>query len=230
VDYARQAFSPPLPVVYDEVFVGLYRLGIQTASQCLGVQPDVACYAKILTGGMLPMAVTLASQDIFEAFLGEQKQDALLHGHSYTAQPIGCAVSNKSLELLLKNEATNIDWQQSKASWNTDTPVQTDYPFFSLWSLNFINVASALPNVDNAMTMGTVLKITLKDEKNAGYQSTAAVELLRQLKEAANDKKAIHARPLGNTLYWMTSVNTPSDRVRSVEATILEALRAALNF
>lgn len=58
VDFARQGLDTPLPVVYDEVFVGLYRLGLQSSSQTLGVYPDIACYAKILTGGLLPMAVT----------------------------------------------------------------------------------------------------------------------------------------------------------------------------
>jgi adenosylmethionine-8-amino-7-oxononanoate aminotransferase len=61
--------------------------------QLLGLQPDVACYAKLLTAGMLPMSVTLASEAVFEVFEGDSKAQALLHGHSYTAHPIGCQVS-----------------------------------------------------------------------------------------------------------------------------------------
>ena len=98
--------TPPiwqgLPIIFDEVFVGLYRLGRPTTSSFLGaaVHPDLACYAKILTGGLVPMAVTLASDAIFQAFWGNQKVDALLHGHSYTAHPIGCTIANRTLDIL----------------------------------------------------------------------------------------------------------------------------------
>ena len=80
------------------VFTGLYRLGYMTPSDALGVRPDISVLAKILTGGMVPMSVTLASSSIFETFSrSEQKADALLHGHSYTAHPIGCEVAKEAL-------------------------------------------------------------------------------------------------------------------------------------
>lgn len=175
VDFARQGLDAPLPVVYDEVFVGLYRLGIQTSSQILGVKPDIACYAKILTGGLLPMAVTLANNEVFSGYLGDNKQDALLHGHSYTAQPVGCAVANKSLEMLQKNDGTSQDWNAAKSAWQGQQSVSTDSRFFSLWNQNFIHEVSSLPNVDSAMTMGTVLKISLVDRDNAGKYCAAKV-------------------------------------------------------
>jgi bifunctional dethiobiotin synthetase / adenosylmethionine---8-amino-7-oxononanoate aminotransferase len=60
--------------------------------EMLGLTPDVACFAKLLTAGMVPMSVTLATAEVFEAFAGDTKAQALLHGHSYTAHPIGCQV------------------------------------------------------------------------------------------------------------------------------------------
>lgn len=173
VDFARQGLETPLPIVYDEVFVGLYRLGIQTSSQILGVKPDIACYAKILTGGLLPMAVTLANNEIFSGYLGDNKQDALLHGHSYTAQPVGCAVANKSLEMLQKNDTSSQDWNAAKSAWQGQQSVSTDSRFFSLWNQNFIHQVSSLPDVDSVMTMGTVLKIALMDRDNAGKYCAA---------------------------------------------------------
>jgi dethiobiotin synthetase/adenosylmethionine--8-amino-7-oxononanoate aminotransferase len=89
-----------IPVVFDEVFVGMYRLGPSypsVSSLFKGVYPDIACYAKSLTGGLLPLAVTLTTKEIFQVFEGDEKIDALLHGHSYTAHPIGCAVALESL-------------------------------------------------------------------------------------------------------------------------------------
>jgi bifunctional dethiobiotin synthetase / adenosylmethionine---8-amino-7-oxononanoate aminotransferase len=82
-----------VPVIADEVFAGLWRLGHPSACQALNIQPDVACFAKLLTAGAVPMSVTLASEDVFKAFEGDSKAQALLHGHSYTAHPVGCQVA-----------------------------------------------------------------------------------------------------------------------------------------
>lgn len=81
-----------VPVIADEVFAGLWRLGHPSACGALGIEPDVACYAKLLTAGMVPLSATLASEAVFKAFEGDTKAEALLHGHSYTAHPTGCQV------------------------------------------------------------------------------------------------------------------------------------------
>lgn len=78
-----------VPIVADEVFSGLWRLGAVSGCDLLGVRPDVACYAKLLTGGTVPLAATLASREVFESFRGGGKAGALLHGHSYSAHAIG---------------------------------------------------------------------------------------------------------------------------------------------
>lgn len=59
-----------MPVIFDEVFTGCWRLGAPSAAALLGVQPDIACYAKLLTGGLVPLSATLASEGVFEAFQG----------------------------------------------------------------------------------------------------------------------------------------------------------------
>lgn len=84
--------SRGIPVIADEVFSGLWRLGHPSACGALGVAPDIACYAKLLTAGVVPLSVTLASDAVFAAFEGDSKAEALLHGHSYTAHPAGCQV------------------------------------------------------------------------------------------------------------------------------------------
>lgn len=85
-----------IPVIADEVFSGLWRLGAPSAAAAAGITPDIACYAKLLTAGSVPLAVTLASDDVFHAFDGDSKAQALLHGHSYTAHPVGCQVGSCS--------------------------------------------------------------------------------------------------------------------------------------
>lgn len=62
-----------IPVIYDEVFTGCWRLGAPSAGSLLGQAPDIACYAKLLTGGVAPLAVTLASAEVFDAFKGASK-------------------------------------------------------------------------------------------------------------------------------------------------------------
>ena len=81
MDVAR---SKSVPVIFDEIAAGLYRLGVASCREILKSDPDIASYAKLLTGGLVPMSVTLASDDVFSTFLGDSKAEALLHGHSYT--------------------------------------------------------------------------------------------------------------------------------------------------
>lgn len=85
-------------MVADEVFAGLWRLGVESAAvDLLGIQPDVGCFAKLLTAGIVPLSLTLATEEVFDAFKGDSKALALLHGHSYTAHPVGCAAANYAL-------------------------------------------------------------------------------------------------------------------------------------
>lgn len=231
-----------LPIIFDEVFVGLRRLGRTNGSSFLGTYPDIACYAKILTGGLVPMAVTLASDAIFRTFYGEHKIDSLLHGHSYTAHPIGCAVANKALEIMDRMEVKGT-WESAKENWGVETAVVAANPgggiveggVWSLWDHDFAKTISSLSNVDGVMALGTVLAIHLRAVDGAGYSSTASESLLRQLRHGPSISSSpsaspaglpfnIHARPLGNVVYFMSSLNSSPTTLRSVEAALLSAL------
>ncbi|GAA6032928.1 hypothetical protein JCM8097_000053 [Rhodosporidiobolus ruineniae] len=254
-----------LPVIFDEVFVGLHRLGRQTASSFLGsaaspCKPDIACYAKILTGGLVPLSITLASDAVFQAFWGESKVDALLHGHSYTAHAVGCGVANKTLEILGRMEKRG-QWDGPKADWTSSasplsspsapssavTPSTSStpavVPTFSLWSSSFVERVSSHPVVTGTMALGTVLAIHLRpppsDESNYAYASLGADSFLRRLRHSAPAHSAeaasssptgapfgIHARPLGNVVYLMSSLNSAPETLRSVERSVWDALEA----
>ncbi|KAF3771996.1 Bifunctional dethiobiotin synthetase/7-8-diamino-pelargonic acid aminotransferase [Nymphaea thermarum] len=62
-----------IPVIYDEVFTGFWRLGVESAAELLGCQPDIACYAKLMTGGVIPLAATLATKAVYDSFSGDSK-------------------------------------------------------------------------------------------------------------------------------------------------------------
>ncbi|MCC6406613.1 MAG: adenosylmethionine--8-amino-7-oxononanoate transaminase [Planctomycetes bacterium] len=89
-----------VPLIADEVMTGFGRTGALFACERAGVAPDLMCIAKGLTGGMLPLAATLASAELFEAFRSSERSKALFHGHSFTANPLGCAVALASLDLV----------------------------------------------------------------------------------------------------------------------------------
>jgi len=88
-----------VPLIADEVMTGFGRTGSLFACRKADVAPDLLCVAKGLTGGMLPLAATLATEELFELFLSENSGYALFHGHTFTAHPIGCAVALASLEV-----------------------------------------------------------------------------------------------------------------------------------
>jgi len=230
-----------IPVVFDEVFVGLYRIGLQTCSSLLGVHPDIAVYAKILTGGLVPMAVTLASDSIFQAFMGETKAEALLHGHSYTAHPIGCEVANEALNLLDKAVQSD-EWTCARKKWLEAPAGDPSASAWSFWDPAFVNALSANPNIEEVMSLGTVLAFKLCDQAggapfhflytfmsldlfNLGYGSSSAETALAFLKAASISAPfGVHFRTLGNVAYFMCSLTTCSATLRGLENSIIVGL------
>ncbi|EME39930.1 hypothetical protein DOTSEDRAFT_178788 [Dothistroma septosporum NZE10] len=218
-----------LPVIFDEVFTGLYRLGRFSAASFLGVDPDIVVNAKLLTGGLLPLCTTTASQSIFKAFLSNDKTDALLHGHSYTAHPMGCAVANESLRQL-QNLNQGGAWEKFKEDWSPrGTSHGVSYQgiehAWSMWSWDFISNVSYKANVDNVFALGSVLAITLKDPAGSGYASTAATGLRdKMLAGDGVGNAVIHSRVLGNVLYLMAAMTTPEETLKDVQETVIEAL------
>jgi adenosylmethionine-8-amino-7-oxononanoate aminotransferase len=88
-------------VIFDEVMTGFGRVGTNFALEQLTQKPDLLCLSKGLTGGFLPLSLTVATNRIYEAFLGDDYKTAFSHSHSYTANPLGCAAAIASLALLL---------------------------------------------------------------------------------------------------------------------------------
>ncbi|KAK0480260.1 onanonoxo-7-onima-8-eninoihtemlysoneda [Armillaria novae-zelandiae] len=218
-----------LPVIFDEVFVGLYRIGMESTTSVLGIKPDISVYAKILTGGLLPLAVTLASNSIYEAFLSDKKADALLHGHSYTAHAMGCEVANESLRMIDGLSKSNA-WKEARAQWKSEGD-----SVWSFWDPVFIETISRMDNVAEVMTLGTVLAIKIRDD-DAGYTSHSAETVFRPIDQydeggiefsvaPGGAPFGVHFRTLGNVAYFMTSLNTSSPVLRSLEDRIWKTLQ-----
>jgi len=167
-----------LPVIFDEVFTGIYRLGHFNTSNLLRISPDIVVNAKLLTGGLVPLCTTTASQEIFEAFLSDQKVDALLHGHSYTAHAIGCNVAVDSLKMMEKMERQG-SWDSFKIDWTKEQSVKN--AVWSMWSRDFVTRASNLEQVDYIVSMGSVLAISLKDSQGSGKSESSCTHIVNSL-------------------------------------------------
>ena len=85
--------------IADEVMTGFGRTGKTFACEHAGVQPDFLCLSKGLTGGTMPLSATLTTENVFSAFLADDRSKSFFHGHTYTANPIGCAAARASLKV-----------------------------------------------------------------------------------------------------------------------------------
>ncbi|KAI8991083.1 pyridoxal phosphate-dependent transferase [Mycotypha africana] len=237
-----QRSAPPssamkgLPVIFDEVFSGWYRLGRRSASEFLGVKPDITAYAKTLTGGLLPLALTVTKESMYRHFLSNEKPDCLLHGHSYTAHPMGCAVASTSIDTLDRLASPNNAWTPFRQQW-TPSPqnkTENERPVWSMWRPETVNELSHLDQVESVMTLGSVLAVELKDLQSKGYGSSVSASIIQKLRSAhykngldGTPETGIHlfARPLGNVIYLMASQITTPERIQQCEMALLETLK-----
>ena len=227
-----------LPVIFDEVFTGLYRLGRFSAASFLGADADISVHAKLLTGGVVPLCTTLASESIFNAFASDDKTDALLHGHSYTAHAVGCQVALESLrQLQAIDKSEQWDWarkpygsyasQEQLKHEGSNSSHELDAPW-SIWSPSFVDWVSRRANVAGVWTLGSVLSIHMNAGDGAGYKSTAAVKIRDELRRGfAVDGQSswnVHSRVLGNVLYIMGSQKSVQSDIEEIETLIQERM------
>ncbi len=97
----RLADTHDVLLIFDEIFSGLGRLGTMLACDQAAVRPDILTLSKTLTGGTLPLAATLASEKVFDAFQSDKLEHCLMHGPTFTGNALACAAANASLDLFM---------------------------------------------------------------------------------------------------------------------------------
>ena len=193
-----------IPVILDEVMTGFGRTGTLFAMEQAGVTPDLVCLSKGLTGGFLPMAVTVASKAIYETFLGQDFSTAFAHGHSYTANPLGCAAALASLALF-KSEQTLERITAIRAA-----------------NLRWLSEAACLPGVHRPRALGSIAAVNLGREGDGkgDYYSAMGPKLKARFLELG-----LLVRPLGNVVYVMPPACIAPEKLARAHAAILQVLR-----
>ena len=200
-------------LIADEVMTGFGRTGAHGslfASHNEGVQPDFIACAKGLTGGYLPMAATLTTRQIFDAFLGEYTEfKTFFHGHSYTGNQIGAAVSLASLGLLQRRESINM----RKALERT-----LNEQLQRLWDL---------PNVGDIRRVGLIAGVELV--KNWRTREAFPLEARAGIRVCDHMAKAgVLTRPVGNVIVLMPPYCTTPRQIEKTMDTLIAAIKAVL--
>ncbi|MEB3199513.1 MAG: adenosylmethionine--8-amino-7-oxononanoate transaminase [Synechococcaceae cyanobacterium] len=164
-------------LIADEVLTGFGRCGDLFASRRAGLRPDLIAVSKGLTGGFLPMGITLASEAIHAAFVGPEPGRTFFHGHSFTANPLGCAAALASLALL------EGDPQRHRGFEERHRPR--------------LEALAALPAVQRPRLLGTIAAFDLC-VSSPGYLNPAGRALQRRMLELG-----VYLRPLGQVVYLM---------------------------
>jgi adenosylmethionine---8-amino-7-oxononanoate aminotransferase len=161
--------------ICDEVFTGFFRTGTCFAFEQAAIAPDLVTLSKGITGGFLPLAVTLATEEVFDAFKGTDIRQAFLHGHSYTANPIACAAALASWRLLQEPEC------QRRIARIAEVTRER------------ISALARHPGIKAARSLGTIGAIEIGQ---GGYFTSGTRDLAREAIE-----RGVLLRPLGETLY-----------------------------
>ena len=186
--------------IADEVMTGWGRTGTIFACEQAGVEPDILCMAKGLTGGVIPLAVTAASDAIYQAHFSEDRAQMFFHSSSFTANPIACAAANANL-----------------AIWR-DEPVQQRIDGIIASHRAFSDRLQRKSNISGLRQCGTILALEIND--GAGdYMSDLGPMLLGFFRD-----RNILLRPLGNTIYIMPPYCITLEELTSIQAVIEEAI------
>ncbi len=189
-DIRERTSAAGVHLIADEVMTGFGRTGPMFACDRATVRPDLLCMSKGITGGVLPLGATAATEEIFDAFRSDDRRKTFFHGHSYTANPIACAAALASLSLFTPAchaERTRIEQLHTEQ----------------------LSVLRGTRGVKAVRQIGTVAAVEL--DAPAGYLSDIGRELA-----AFSLQQGVLIRPLGNVAYCLPPYCTTNDELRLV--------------
>jgi adenosylmethionine-8-amino-7-oxononanoate aminotransferase len=194
--------------ILDEVATGFGRTGKMFACEHVGVTPDILCLAKGITGGYLPLAATLTTEEIFSAFLGEYGEfKTFFHGHTYTGNPLGCAAALANLELF---EHENI--------------VEKMQPRIAYLQKRLNEEFLPLAHVSDVRQWGFMVGIELVEDKQ-GRRSYAPEQRIGHRVILQARKRAVMIRPLGDVIILMPPLSITDEELATLLDVVYDCVR-----
>ncbi|MFN3395383.1 MAG: adenosylmethionine--8-amino-7-oxononanoate transaminase [Thermodesulfovibrionales bacterium] len=193
-------------MIADEVATGFGRTGRMFACEHEGVIPDIICLSKGITGGYLPLAVTITTEEVYNAFLGEFKElKTFFHGHSYTGNPLACAAALASLDI----------FEKEKTLENLNPKIELLEKYLS-------DLAN-LDHVGNVRNKGLIAGIELVKDKGTKEPYPWQQKMGWKVAYYARDKGVL-IRPLGNVVVIMPPLSISTDNLEQLMKVIKEAI------
>ncbi|PIV44493.1 MAG: adenosylmethionine--8-amino-7-oxononanoate transaminase [Nitrospirae bacterium CG02_land_8_20_14_3_00_44_33] len=195
-------------MIADEVATGFGRTGKMFACEHEAVTPDIMCLSKGITGGYLPLAVTIATDEIYNAFLGEFRElKTFFHGHSYTGNPLACAAALACLDIFEKEE--------------TLKNLQPKIELLEGW----LKEISELPHVGDARNKGLMAGVELVKDKNTKEPYAWEEKMGWKAAYHARDN-GVFIRPLGNVMVIMPPLSISIENLGRMLGIIKNAISA----
>jgi adenosylmethionine-8-amino-7-oxononanoate aminotransferase len=186
-------------LIADEVMTGFGRTGALFACQRAGIQPDLMALSKGLTGGFLPMGVTMARERLYQGFISDTPSHTFFHGHSFTANPLGCAAALASLDLLQHNPER---YQQFEARHRPALEQLSNHP-----------------RVKQVRCLGTMAAFELEAGATS-YLNPVGRKIQRLCLE-----QGVFLRPLGNVVYLLPPLRISDSQLERCYAALGTALQ-----
>ena len=198
-------------LIDDEVAMGFYRTGKLYAYEHAGIVPDIVCSAKALTAGFLPLAVTLCTDELYYAFYDEDKDGlkTFYHGHSFTANPLACAVANENLAILQE--------------MNMEEYLKPKILAFKRGLEKFRNY----PHVGDIRQWGMVSAVEIVKDKRT-KECFAYEEQIGKKIYSAGLRRGVLLRPMWNCMYFMPPYVITEEEIDSLLRLAYDSMREVL--
>ena len=181
-------------LIADEIATGFGRTGRLFACERAGITPDLMCLSKGLTGGYMPMSITVVKEKIYEAFYADWSEGkAFMHSHTYAGNPLGCAAALAVLDIL--DEENVLEQAEHTAAWLTERMTEA---------------FGAHPNVGEIRHIGLIHAVELVENRVEKRPFDSARRLGYGIYRRAL-KNGLLLRPLGNVLYFNPPLNIGRD-------------------